>query len=631
LTAALISTCHPQSSGVRGQRALRILLVAAFALSGLAVQVVFGATLRPAYAHARLIETSPVDDAVVGSPPPTALLRFNEAVTLTPLSIQLLDPNGKRVRIGVPGHAAGKANTAAAALPADLGKGTYTVAWRVVSEDSHVIAGAFRFSVGERSVAVTSVGSKAGPLTPELHAVGRGLAFLGLALALGGAVFLGVLWPAGARKRRGRLIVWAGFGALSLGTVVVFLAQGPYTTGGSLTTAFEPGVLQVTVGTRFGQALLTRLGIALTLAVVFAIVMRRTSHGAQEAGAATEANTPGAPAEANTPGAAEANTAGTTEANTPGTAEAKTPATMLALGAICGIALVLTWPLTDHAHTGPQAWLAVPATSVHLLAVALWFGGLVPLTACVVGPAAGRSAHTRSLDPALRRFSGLAQVCFATIAVTGLYLSWRQVGELGALGGTRYGRLLLVKFGVVLVIVALAAPARRFVRRHTERPGEPTPMGGLRGLRRSVTAEIVLGAGVLSLTAVLASTAPARGSYAPPVRTKVAVPATTRTRTGLDGGRVEVKLTPARQGANVADIYLLAKDGTLVDVPEVSGSLRSGRKDIGSLPVKLSAAEPGHYVASALSIPYPGPWVLWLNIRTSDFDETPVHISFTAH
>jgi copper transport protein len=568
----------------------------AFVVGGLGVEVTFGAGLRPAYAHAELLESSPIDNAVVAVPPQQARLRFNEAVTLTPQSIQLLDPNGDRVRIGAPDHADGKANTVAASLPADLGKGTYTVAWRVVSADSHAVSGAFRFSVGAPSASFTSVDDGAGQVTPVVHAVGRGLAFLGLALVLGGAVFLVVLWPAGARNRRGRRIAWAGFAALALGTVTVFLAQGPYATGEGLTTAFDPDVIRLTLATRIGRALLVRLGIALALAVLLTIVLRRRNRGD-----------------------ADADDAGT-----------ETPASVLVLGAVCLLALVSTWPLTDHAHTGAQAWLAVPATGMHLLAIGLWFGGLVPLTACIVGPAARRAERVRFFEPALARFSLLAQVCFTTIAVTGLYLAWRQVGTLGALGGTAYGRLLLVKFGVVLVIVALASRGRRFVQRHAKKPGETPPAGALRGLRRSVAAEVVLGAGVLSLTAVLVNTAPARTSYAPPMRAKVAFPVTAGTHTRLDGGRVEVELTPAKRGANVADIYLVAKDKTLVNVPEVSGRLQPANKSIGALPVKVSVAEPGHYVASAISIPYPGPWVLWLDIRTSDFDEVPVHFPFTA-
>ena len=44
--------------------------------------------------------------------------------------------------------------------------------------------------------------------------------------------------------------------------------------------------------------------------------------------------------------------------------------------AACVVGLLLTWTLTDHSRTGVQAWLGVPAATVHLLAMALWLGGL---------------------------------------------------------------------------------------------------------------------------------------------------------------------------------------------------------------------------------------------------------------
>ena len=62
------------------------------------------------------------------------------------------------------------------------------------------------------------------------------------------------------------------------------------------------------------------------------------------------------------------------------------------------------------------------------------------------------------------RFSRLALGCFVALGVTGVYLAWRQAGELAALPATEFGRLLLIKSAIVLVIVALAALSRRAVR-----------------------------------------------------------------------------------------------------------------------------------------------------------------------
>ena len=122
------------------------------------------------------------------------------------------------------------------------------------------------------------------------------------------------------------------------------------------------------------------------------------------------------------------------------------------------LGLLLTWTLTDHSRTGVQTWLGVPAATVHLLAMALWLGGLaLLLVAC-------SARRARRWCRSLPRFSRLALGCFVVLGVTGVYLAWRQSGELAALPATEFGRLLLIKSAIVLVIVGLAALSRRAVR-----------------------------------------------------------------------------------------------------------------------------------------------------------------------
>ncbi|MFD0737651.1 copper resistance CopC/CopD family protein [Planotetraspora mira] len=593
----------------RARLIARLAVVAILVACGLVADLVSTAVTRPAYAHAYLTKSSPVDGQVLHSPPADVRLTFNEAVSFNQRSFQLLDVTGKKLAIGAPGYVDGKANTARVSLPASLVEGTYVLAWRITSADSHVVSGAFSFSIGRPSTLATPVEEDVSPAVPVVDAVGRALAFLGLALALGGALFVAVLWPAGRDDRRGRGIVWSGFAALTAGTVVVLLVQGPYAAGTSLTEVFDPELLSATLSTRLGHALSVRLLLVLALGVAFWIAVRPSS----------------SPADVRTDGAR------TSGAGTVGVGVA-------GVGAACAVLLPFTWTLADHAQTGEQTWLAVPATSLHLLAMALWLGGLITLAACVLPPGRGREpTGAVSLEPALPRFSTLAQICFAVIAVTGVYLAWRQVGTWGALGGTGYGQLLLGKLAAVLAVVGLAAGARRFVRRRgRDSLGlDAAPYTAVRRLRRSVAGEVVLGVAVVSITAVLVNTAPARTSYAPPVHTTVPLPAAVADAVGpaagLGGGSVEVKIEPAKLGSNVADIYITGRNGSLVAVPEVSGALESRDRSVPALPVKVSAAEPGHYVANSMSIPYPGEWVLRLDIRVSDFDETPVRVPFTTH
>ena len=100
---------------------------------------------------------------------------------------------------------------------------------------------------------------------------------------------------------------------------------------------------------------------------------------------------------------------------------------------------------------------------------------------------------------------------FSALAASGVYLAWRQVGTLAALPATGFGQLLLVKSGIVVGIVGLAAVSRTLVRKPSL----------IARLRRSVSGESILGVAVLAVTAVLVNAVPARISYTPPLSVDV--------------------------------------------------------------------------------------------------------------
>jgi copper transport protein len=462
-----------------------------------------------AAAHATIVRTTPADTAVLRTEPRTVSLTWSEPVDLGAHAVRLLDGAGRELRTAPPRH---HGATAVLALPRGLARGTYVVAWRVVSADSHPVSGAFSFSVGAPSAVVFSPHDSVGAVVRTLDGIGRAVAFLGLALLLGAAVL----------RRRSR----AGLVVLVAGSLAVLLLQGPYAGGGGL--AF-------TLGTRLGQALVARV----VLACAFVWLLPRSR----------------------------------------------------AAAAVCGVALVLTWTLADHSRTGVQTALAIPVASLHLLAMAVWLGGVLVLLA-------------GERDAA--RFSRLAVVCFPVLAVTGIYLAYRQSGALGALPGTVFGRLLLAKAAVVAGIIGLAWFSRRAVRRRA------SPRG-------TVAGEAFLGVAVLGVTAALVNTAPARVAYVDPIDTTVA---------GPQGSRVEVKIDPAKQGQNVADVYL-ERRGSLLQVPELTARLLPRDGSSGPLNVAFGSAEPGHYVADRMTVPYPGDWTLRLQIRTSAIDESDIDLPIT--
>lgn len=559
---------------MRSLRTFRLLWTLLIAALGAVVGVTV--TASPASAHAILLESSPLDNEVLDGAPDAARLRFNEPVTVAPDGLMLLDYSGERIAAGEPSRIDGQGNTLLLPLPDGLKDGTYVIAWRVTSADGHVVSGAFQFSVGEPSAVVVSIGDQRGDrAVGALQAVGRGLAFFGMALAVGGSVLLIYIWPAGRRDLLSCSALVTGFASLGIGSTLVLLTQGLMVGGRPLADIASIEPLRQTLQTTLGTALLARLGLTLLLALVVVVLLRG----------------------------------------------ARSRLWLLLAGALA-LVLPLTWTLTDHSRTGLQPWLALPATSLHLLAMAAWFGGLAVLVVGVVRPAAG---PREGLAAALSRFSCLALACWTMIAATGLYLSWRQVGTPGALPYTDYGRWLLAKLAIVAVIISLANVARRHVAGN--RRGEPPPLSRL---RVSVGTEAVLGVGVIAVTAILVNSAPARTAYTPVVDKTVVLPDEAQQLLRLDNAAVRLKVTPARTGANVFDVYLKASasERKLFRVAEVTGRLDAANSKVQSLPVTITQAEPGHYVATAVSIPFPGRWFLRLDLRVSEFDEVPLSIPF---
>jgi len=107
-------------------------------LSGL-VLLSFGVT---ASAHAHLQKSTPADDSVITASPPNLVLNFSEAARLTALSIQKDSEPPQNLK-PPPATAAQQISVP---LP-PLTPGTYSVKWRVVSDDGHMMAGALHFTL----------------------------------------------------------------------------------------------------------------------------------------------------------------------------------------------------------------------------------------------------------------------------------------------------------------------------------------------------------------------------------------------------------------------------------------------------------------------------------------------------
>jgi copper transport protein len=582
-----------RAAEVTSKRALRLIGAA------LAVVVLLAATSGTAGAHAQLESTSPYSSSVLVVAPKQVVLHFGEPVEIDFGSLRVIGPSGQRVDSGGTHHPPGDTHAVVTSLPNHLPRGTYVVAWRVISVDSHPVHGAFIFSIGSASGA-----KKAGSLATALSdqsgsaAVGvaywliRVAAFVGLLVLVGLVAMVLTSWPAGGRTRRTGRILWGSWWLLVVSTVVGIALQGVYAASLPLADIVRPSLVDGVLHTRFGEVGLLRIVLLVAAIPVLLAVQGRIGEGRR-----------------------------------------RWPWVVTG-AAILGVGLLATPGLAGHASTGEQPLLGFVLDVVHLAAGALWLGGLVLLATLLI---ADRRSEDQPADPrrVTLRVSATMFAAVAVVVATGTIQSIRQVGSFFALFHTDYGWILMVKIGLVVVLIAAGALSRRTLHGHlglrrsqrSAETEEPADDGGSRDvpsdrLRRSVVVELGIALCVLAVTALLVNAVPARQAVALPF---------SHSFTTL-GVQVNAIVDPAKVGAgNEVHVYILTGQGTPKAIPELDASLSLPSRHLGPLGIPLRVVGPGHFTASDVTLPVAGNWILKLTVRIDAIDEQVVTTTLPVH
>ncbi|MDP8956525.1 MAG: copper resistance protein CopC [Actinomycetota bacterium] len=238
-------------------------------------------------------------------------------------------------------------------------------------------------------------------------------------------------------------------------------------------------------------------------------------------------------------------------------------------------------------HVGVQ-WL-------HILGVGTWVGGLVWLLV-------GMTTEPDERRPgAARRFSTLATVALPAVAATGLLRALDLVGlQPRRLVETGFGLTVLGKIALFAGLVTLGA-----YNRYRIIPKLPSASGVFSTLRRSVGAEVLLGAAVFGLTGVMAG-------LPPPAQTSAAREPARVVAQGSDpAGTLNVRLTatPGTAGINRFDVRVSDEDGEPVDSSGIRLSFAMpSRPDIARSELDLERAGPGLWRGQGPNLSVFGSW-----------------------
>lgn len=435
-----------------------------------------------AFGHGLLRSSVPAAQSVLTVAPRELRLTFTEAPELTFTRIRLVGPSGEialgQLRI-LPG------NLAIAQIVPELASGAYRVEWRTAGADGHPVSGQFPFTLrlagavagADTGVPVsvspshaeiaghtsTAGGERTGP-SGLLSAILRWLTLSGVIVAIGAVAFrLTVLarvslevdreirtdyLPAAAR---GAAVVGLAASAVVAVVAIARLLEQSRAMHGPAGMLDGGLIAPMLTETNWGRSWLLQMGAALAAIIAFASIRRSRQAVWYLAGVAT-------------------------------------------------VALAVGLAMASHAASVPRlATPSVVANSIHTVAASGWLGNL--LVVFLVGlPLAWRLDRddrwtvvrdvVNAFSPAALGFGGLA-------GATGVFLAWTHVGSIAALTGTDYGRVLLLKVGL-LSLTALTG-AYNWLR---VRPALGDQTGAIR-LRRTAGVEIGIAAVVVAVTAVL--------------------------------------------------------------------------------------------------------------------------------
>jgi copper transport protein len=545
------------------------------------------APARAALAHANLVRAAPAPNAVLVTAPGQVTIWFTEPLEPQFGEIQVLDGSGRRVDNGDSTVGPQDATMVTVTLP-PLDDGTYTVAWSNVSTvDGHKVRGSYVFSVGQpigaAAAGVVDQPLLQSPLEPAL----RWLTLLSIMAIVGGLIFqLLVMQPALREagpapvfrqaaetvRRRSFKLYWIAWVLLLTASIAHLLLQTTIAYELSLWQAIGRPLGMLLFATSWGQLWLWRLALLLAVAIFLWLAGRHDQTDARPRDNRYE---------------------------------------RLALAA--GLGILLTLSLSSHAAATVQIQAAAVFNDyLHLLAATFWAGGLLHLLLAfpVIRAHLNPRQQRELLAAAVPRFSRLAILSVAVLAVTGLYSSWAQVTVPAALA-TPYGRTLLAKLVLVALVLLLAAANFFWIRPRLSREDQAG-----RQLGRLVAGEVALALLILLLVGLLTALEPARQ-----VASRLGLGQQDQLvfEETIEGATIELAISPGQAGPNQLAITLTDRRGQPIDnADDVSLRATFLEQDLGDSSVSATNLGDGQYLADGVMLSLAGPWQVALAVRRPD-------------
>ena len=523
-------------------------------------------------AHAVLLRSNPLVNAVLDKSPVQVELFFSEPLEPNLSSISVIDSNLVAVDAGDVRVDAADPTRMTVTLHV-LSDGVYTVSWKALSAiDGHQTVGTYPFAVGDVSIsAVQSVGQSSTASLPFTALLSKFLLLASLAILVGQRLFIAQVWnPALAPHRVPKPVVWIqlyriGLIGLLLSVGIGILSQAGQATGAELTAPWDPDAQtgRILIETRLGIIWLARLALAM-----FVVWLA---------------------------------------------ADSETPWKEW-IGFAASLALLFTVTLTSHAATEVRPLLPMLGDWLHLLGMTFWFGGLLYLFTGLrqIQSVEDASIRTKINSRLTQRFSVNAILFVGLIGLTGFYSAYLRVGSWPAVFTSLYGHVLLVKQAFVVGLLVIAAVNLLVIspRLNRELQAQSADTRLAARLGKNVLLELSLAALLLASVSFL--------TYIPPAKV-VAPNSGLADKTQVDDLSLDISISPGRVGQNTFTLFLNTTEGhPLHSAKEVLLRFTPTQGNLSPSELELIGQGDGTFSAKGANLSLPGKWQVQAVVRRED-------------
>ncbi|MCB9423082.1 MAG: copper resistance protein CopC/CopD [Ardenticatenaceae bacterium] len=553
-----------------------------------------------ASAHAYLVRSDPAANDILDSAPATMRLWFSEPVSAAFSGARLLSAGGQAT--DVTSYVDSTDSTLLVVNLPELSQGVYSLRWAVHSAaDGHLTQGLIVFGIGQGADLGTATAVATDTAVPWPEIILRWLIFSFYAGLIGAfAVTYLVLNPdvqpdaiavvqRAAQKRILELAWWSSLLALAAGFAWVGWQAAALADSSFGSISITAAGWQWLSQTRLGYLWWARQAILLIVAVN--LWPQRFS-----------------------------------------STETAVPTRSGQLTGILLLLLLLSQSLTSHAAalTADTA-MAVAADTLHLLAASFWVGELLALVVGLLPLVRQRADFTALVKAGWQPFGKWAALSVGILIVTGIYSTSREVGSPNAMVTTFYGRVLLLKIGLVLMIgligaanstmfhPRLAAPLARLLHK----PAGWTPLS-LRRFPRLVVTEVCVGLLVFLLAGLVTAVPTARGF------SSSAVAAADLSQT-IGDMFIKLNVSPNQAGQNIFTVRAVStRRPAPAEITRVILRFTYLDQDLGLVSADMANVEPDLYVLGGNQLFLAGNWQIDVVVRRQGVEDSVAQFKWTV-